>query len=148
MNTPLTLAHRSRHLDRSIWRLLLLVLLVSVGGLGCLPSGQRLLHFELSDGQVVVATAWRGVPDTTPVARMWAELPTLEWKVTPNTLSSSEQDILEINLQPSIRVEVKHTDNLLGRVTIESIILRRRSANEPWQITEESFERILKEIHR
>ena len=148
MNTPPTLAHRSRYLDRSIWRLLLLVLLVSVGGLGCLPSGQRLLHFELSDGQVVVATAWRGVPDTTPVARMWAELPTLEWEVTSNTPSLPDQDILEIQLQPSIRVEIKHTDDLLGRVTIESIILRRRNVNEPWQITEESFERILKEIHR
>lgn len=148
MNGKSNLPSRPRHLDYKVRVFAVLLLAGNIDSLGCLPSGQRLLHFELTEGQTVVASAWRGVPDSTPVPRMWAELPTLGWEVDSTAVPAMDASILELQLHQPILVQIKHANQVLGQVTLKKIDLYRRSEDEPWRITEDSYQRILNEIHR
>ena len=118
-----------------------LVLLMMLSG--CSFPGQRLLHLEISvDGEIQLE-GMRGVPDSTPIEKMWDILPEVEFaaseKATGQTADS--QSNLE-ELSGEVTVTIFHGDSNLASSTVQSLSLSPNPDGSGWILQPGELDRL------
>ncbi len=119
----------------------LLCLLVT--SLSCTPTvGQRLLTVQIESDGNVVYEGIRGVPDSTPVAKMWDVLGDVPFKSTANESSVLENEKNARALEGAIVVRIKHVNDELARASLKILTLRSDDAGASWSLDSAEVKRI------
>ena len=112
----------------------------------CVNVGQRLLHFEVESGEGIAFTGFRGVPDNTPVDKMWDVLDDLPLDVSDEVADSISSDELAHTISESVTIRIKHVDNVLGELSLSSLTLTRPDGSAAWQLADEDVNRIQSQL--
>ena len=113
--------------------------------LGCLPLGQRLLVFEIEQNGVVVLSGFRGVPDVTPVKRMWDVVGNVDFYKTVTKIPVEKLETFPLDGDVTIRIE--HANDSLAVTLIEDLTLHSSDGGTTWSLDPEDVKRILQKTH-
>ena len=111
----------------------------------CAPVGQRLLHIDIEvDGQVAYSGI-RGVPDSTPVEKMWNVLEDVPFDPPSDSIdATTKPGKTSQTLTGGIVVRIKHTDRELASASLESVTVNWDQETSHWYLSETESDRVRK----
>ena len=130
-----------------VW-LPLSLFLLALPACGLLQPGQRLLHIEIEQEGDSVFSGIRGVPDSTPVKRMWDVLDDVRFEaaayVLPGTVDS---DTDSLTLSGKVVVQIKHVNTVLAETSVSELKLVRSVGTSTWTLAAGEGQRIRQQVN-
>ena len=121
----------------------LLLFLLALSACGLLQPGQRLLHIEIEQDGEPAFSGIRGVPDSTPVKRMWDVLDDVLFEASADVVAgTTDRDADSVTLTGKVVIRIKHVDRILAETTISELQLVRTDSTPPWTLAAGEGERV------
>ena len=109
--------------------------LLALPACDALHPGQRLLHIEIEQDEKLAFSGIRGVPDSTPVKRMWDVLDDVPFEASDNAVpGTADSDAASVKLTGKVLIRIKHVDRVLAATTISELKLVRSGGSAAWTL--------------
>lgn len=137
------------------------LMLLAIPACGLLQPGQRLLHFEIEHDGKLAFSGIRGVPDSTPVKRMWDVVGDVPFEaagdVAPGVadsetasvaptgevvVRSKHVDSISVTLTGKVLIRIKHVEVVLAETAVSELKLVRAGSTSSWTLAAGEGERI------
>lgn len=124
------------------FNLLAIFALAIVSGCSSATStGQRFLHFQVKENDKLVFETKTGVPDDTPVEKMWDAIEKATFEVSKEYAESIEANATSHQLKGPVVIEISHVGKKLTSSTIDTLQLKKDENND-WVIDESELDLI------
>jgi hypothetical protein len=130
--------------DQHLWIRSAALLSLATMSTSCQPMpGQRLLTVQIEAHGELTFEGSQGVPDTTPVVRMWDALGDVRFEPVADESDSSDKASDKARVvDGDVVVRIKHVDDELVSVSVNTLTLRYDDVEGAWILDPAEAERV------